>query len=540
MDIKLHSDKDLILHQNITSQNEEKKKRAQELSITNQELVFQNNEKEKRAQELRIANKELAFQNSEREKRAQELSIANKELAFQNEEKEKRAQELIIANKELTFQNDEKEKRAQELIVANKELAFQNEEKEKRAEELIIANKELAFQNEEKEKRAQELNDSITAENIQRQKAEIYKERLAAIVESSQDAIISKSLDSTIQTWNKGAEKMFGYRAIEAIGKPISIIIPLECRDEDKDIVNLIRQNKIIAHFETLRNKKNGEKFFVSLTVSPLKDPEGNIIGVSKIARDITIQKNFELKLIDANKELEFADRQLKEVNKELEAFSYSVSHDLRTPLRAIGGYSAMLQEDYALKLDAEANRIINVIVCNTNKMGELIDNLLSFSKMARLEAISDTVDMSRLAKTCTEELMQTEDQTKYSFTTHAISPCAGDVNMLKQVWQNLIGNAIKYSSKAINPHIEIGSFDKTEVVVYYVKDNGTGFDMKYADKLFGVFQRLHRNDEFEGTGLGLALAKRIVSKHDGEIWAESVLHKGTTFYFSIPKTICK
>ena len=240
-----------------------------------------------------------------------------------------------------------------------------------------------------------------------------------------------------------------------------------------------------------------------------------------------------------ANNELRIAEKQLNEVNKELEGFSYSVSHDLRAPLRAISGYSAMLKEDYESKLDAEANRIINVIINNATMMSQLIDDLLRFSRMSRLETVNESIDMRKLAKKCVEELLQTEKQTKYDFTIHEMPECKGDESMLKQVWSNLIDNAIKYSSKISSPKIEAGAIENDDKAnIYYIRDNGAGFDMKYADKLFGVFQRLHRQDEYEGTGLGLALVKRIINKHGGEIWAESKLNEGATFYFSIPKTI--
>lgn len=225
---------------------------------------------------------------------------------------------------------------------------------------------------------------------------------------------------------------------------------------------------------------------------------------------------------------------ELEVVNKELEAFSYSVSHDLRTPLRAISGYSTMLKEDYGSKLDAEGSRIIEAILSNTNMMGQLIDDLLTFSKMARLETLYDSIDMNRVVQHCLQDLIN--EQSGHTITVAALPACSGDAAMLRQVWLNLLGNAIKYSSKNEKPQIEIGATEDPGFHVYYVKDNGAGFDMKYASKLFGVFQRLHRQDEFEGTGLGLALVKRIISKHGGEIWADASPNKGATFYFRVPK----
>jgi light-regulated signal transduction histidine kinase (bacteriophytochrome) len=240
--------------------------------------------------------------------------------------------------------------------------------------------------------------------------------------------------------------------------------------------------------------------------------------------------------LFIANGQLKIAEKKLKEANKELESFSYSVSHDLKAPLRALIGYSSMLKEEHESKLDEEANWIIDVIVEKTNIMKQLIDDLLNFSKITKLDIVNSSVDMKGLAEQCEAEVLQTETKIKYNITVLSIPSCKGDAGMLKQVWHNLISNAIKYSSKNKKPEIEIGATEQQDKIVYYIRDNGAGFDMRYVDKLFGVFQRLHRQDEFEGTGVGLALAKRIISKHGGEIWAASILNEGASFYFSIPK----
>ncbi|MGZ4099414.1 MAG: ATP-binding protein [Bacteroidia bacterium] len=226
---------------------------------------------------------------------------------------------------------------------------------------------------------------------------------------------------------------------------------------------------------------------------------------------------------------------QLEIVNKELEAFSYSVSHDLRTPLRAINGYSIMLKEDYDSKLDAEGNRIIRNIITNAKMMGQLIDDLLAFSRMGKKELVSTQVDMQLLVKNVADELLQNHPGKDDIIHIGVLSPATADLGMIKQVLINLVGNAIKYSSKKAEPKIEIGSRDEQNKTIYFVKDNGVGFDMAYVGKLFGVFQRLHSQEEFEGTGVGLALVKRIIDKHKGEIWAEGQENIGATFYFSLP-----
>ena len=227
---------------------------------------------------------------------------------------------------------------------------------------------------------------------------------------------------------------------------------------------------------------------------------------------------------------------QLDFTNRELEAFSYSVSHDLHTPLRALNGYASMLIEDYSDLLDSEGKRMLNAIVDQSKKMGCLIDDLLSFSRINMNEIRISAIDMHSLAINVYDELTTTDpDKEKIDFRISEIDSTYGDTSMLKQIWVNLISNAIKYTSKISNPVIEIGSTrDETETI-YYIKDNGAGFDMEYYDKLFGVFKRLHSTRQFEGNGVGLAIVHRIVQRHQGRVWAESEINKGATFYFALP-----
>jgi light-regulated signal transduction histidine kinase (bacteriophytochrome) len=226
---------------------------------------------------------------------------------------------------------------------------------------------------------------------------------------------------------------------------------------------------------------------------------------------------------------------ELEAANKELESFSYSVSHDLRAPLRAVSGYAVILKEDYGATLDNEAQRILGNITTNVRTMGQLIDDLLSFSRLGKKELSQHgSVDMKALAELSLSELMPVKEVEKVQVKVLSLPNCRGDEGMIKQIWVNLIGNALKYSSKSKDPLIEIGADGSKLETIYYVRDNGVGFDMKYSDKLFNVFQRLHSQEEFEGTGIGLALAKRIVQKHGGRIWAESRPGEGATFFFSL------
>jgi light-regulated signal transduction histidine kinase (bacteriophytochrome) len=203
--------------------------------------------------------------------------------------------------------------------------------------------------------------------------------------------------------------------------------------------------------------------------------------------------------------------------------------------LRSINGYSQILIEDYSDKIDEEGNRLLNVIIANAKKMGQLIDDLLEFSRLGRQEIRRGIVNIDEQVRTISSELMERETGRKIDLTIGDLGTALSDANMVRQVWINLIHNAIKYSRNKELATIQIGRRDEKDKVIFFVKDNGAGFDMAYKDKLFGVFQRLHKNNEFEGTGVGLALVKRIVDRHKGQIWADAKVNEGATFYFSLP-----
>ena len=223
-------------------------------------------------------------------------------------------------------------------------------------------------------------------------------------------------------------------------------------------------------------------------------------------------------------------------VNKELESFSYSVSHDLRAPLRAIDGFSRILLEDYTEKLDDEGKRLLNIIQNNTQKMGQLIDDLLAFSRVGRQEKKLLNIDMAELAKGVFKELNDTVTGQTIQSNINSIPNASGDRSMIRQVFINLLSNAIKFTRPKGTSIIEVGGWTEENENIYYVKDNGVGFDMKYSDKLFNVFQRLHSSSEFEGTGVGLAIVQRIIHRHGGRVWAEGEVGKGATFFFTLPR----
>jgi light-regulated signal transduction histidine kinase (bacteriophytochrome) len=347
----------------------------------------------------------------------------------------------------------------------------------KEIDELSIANREIAFQHQEKEDRAAELiiaNKELIFQNKE-------KERRAAEL-----VIANKEL--AFQNTEKE------HRAAE-----------------------LIIANKELA-FQNEEKEKRAQELIIANR--ELKNAEDDIRKLNE---------ELEQKVIDRTAELEA-------VNKELESFSYSVSHDLRAPIRAINGYTRIIVEDYADKLDDEGNKILSSIIKNSKKMGELIDDLLAFSKLGRKQVTVSEISMIDLVQSIREELMFEEGENIAIFDIQNLPPAKGDKSLIRQVWINLISNAIKYSKYKPITKIEIGAYEQDKLMVYYVKDQGAGFDMQYYDKLFGVFQRLHSQDEFEGTGIGLAIVQKIVDRHKGMVWAESILDKGTSFYFSLPK----
>lgn len=374
----------------------------------------------------------------------------------------------------------------------------------------------------------------------ERKRAEEMVVWLAGIVESSEDAIFSKTLKGVITSWNEGAERLYGYSAAETMGHSVSMLMQPGRKEELSLILGRLRRGERIEHFETTRLKKGGEQIDVSLTVSPIKNSSGVIIGASTIARDITERKRAEEQIRRLNETLEqrVAERttQLLVANKELEAFSYSVSHDLRAPLRHINGFSQALLEDYADKLDEEGKGYLQEVRAASKEMAQLIDDLLQLARVTRSEIRREVISLSEMARMIVGDLQKLDTERAVAVQVEEELAAQGDKHLLRIMLSNLLGNAWKFTSK--QEHAEITFGQKREAggeTVYFVRDNGAGFDMAYANKLFSAFQRLHTANEFEGTGIGLATVQRIINRHGGRVWAEGAIGEGATFYFTLP-----
>ena len=282
--------------------------------------------------------------------------------------------------------------------------------------------------------------------------------------------------------------------------------------------------------------RPDGSIRYLHVQGKPVLDDAGRVVRLVGTVQDITERKRADEAIQALNKELSSRVEEVAAVNKELEGFSYSVSHDLRAPLRAIHGYSRMLLEDYADRVDGEGKRFLEVISNNTQRMGQLIDDLLDFSRLGRKSLIMAPLDMEGLVKQICEEAKMTATDRKIEFRIAPIPPAHGDAAMFRVVFGNLVSNAVKYSKGRDPAIVEIGGWPEGKETVYFVKDNGVGFQMEYAHKLFGVFQRLHTAQEFEGTGVGLALVQRIVQRHGGRVWAEGRVGAGATISFALPR----
>ena len=335
----------------------------------------------------------------------------------------------------------------------------------------------------------------------------------------------------------RAAETIFGYPTEEILGQPLEVIIPERLRESHLKAFRAAaetgktRISGMTVGFPGLR--KDDREFLLELSLAAWRTAEGDFF--TAIIRDVTERRRAEEEIQLLNRELQQRITELRTANADLESFSYSVSHDLRSPLAVIDGFSHVLLSDYNDKPNDEGKRCLNIIRATTQKMGQLIDDLLNFSRLGRQQMQQGEINMEELAQIVVTELRSAIPERTVEVEIKPLPTAYGDWSMIRQVMISLVSNAFKFSRHKDPMAVEIGGMKQENETVFYVKDNGAGFDMQYVGKLFGVFQRLHSPEEFEGTGVGLAIVHRIVRRHGGRVWAEAPVNEGATFYFALP-----
>lgn len=361
------------------------------------------------------------------------------------------------------------------------------------------------------------------------------EEQLRLVVEAAPNAMILADSAGRITLVNSAVERLFGYARHELLGQSVEVLVPRHLRDGHPDLRQGYAASPSTRAMGAGRDlygvRKDGREVPIEIGLNPINTSQGQFVLASII--DITERKRAEeLRLSNAGMALHNAE--LEELNAELESFSYSVSHDLRAPARAVVGFARRIAADHGSDLNDEGRRLLSVVLREASRMGDLIDDLLAFSQLGRQAMSRVPVNMMSLVRDVIAEL-QTNDSPHAHVELADLPGVHGDRVLLRQVWVNLLSNAFKYSGKQADPHVSIWANIEAKRVVYHVRDNGVGFDMQYVEKLFGVFQRLHRDADFPGTGVGLAIVQRIVQRHGGTVWADARLGEGATLSFALP-----
>lgn len=357
-------------------------------------------------------------------------------------------------------------------------------------------------------------------------KATTLARRQSLLIASMSEALIGMDRDFVVEEWNPAAERLFGWTADEVCGRPISDFFATTLDNDREENRKKLREGETVRAQVRIKNRA-GEWVDVEFSTMPVVE-QGETRGYVCVMLDVTARSRLEAELRTRVEELTTA-------NAELESFSYSVSHDLRAPVRAIDGFSEILEQEHTEQLDEEGRRMLGLVRRNAKRMGLLIDDLLALARYSRQPLVEELVDMHALAHASLEEVLRGEPQREVATTIGPLPPIRGDESLLHQVWLNLHANAVKYT-RGRAAAIETSAAETDDEVIYVVKDNGAGFDMRHAGKLFGTFERLHTAKEFEGTGIGLALVARIVRRHGGRVWGHGEVDRGATFSFALPK----
>jgi PAS domain S-box-containing protein len=367
------------------------------------------------------------------------------------------------------------------------------------------------------------------------QKEVAERTQQASLLNLTHDTIFVRDMNDVITYWNRGAQELYGWTAEKAIGKHthqlLQTAFPIPIEEVQAELLRTDRWEG-----ELQKTKADGSRVVVASRWSLRRDDQGRAAAILETNNDISDRKRREDEICQLNDELGKRTAALEASNKELEAFAYSISHDLRAPVRHIAGYTELLQKHASSIVDEKSHRYIITILESAKRMGTLIDDLLAFSKIGRAEARETTVSLEELVKEVLGEVQPETDGRNIDWKIGALPDLYGDRSMLRLALINFISNAVKFTRTRSQAEIEIGCLEKDkDGPIVFIKDNGVGFDMKYANKLFGVFQRLHPTEAFEGTGIGLATVQRIIHRHGGRVWAEGLEDRGATFFFSIP-----
>jgi PAS domain S-box-containing protein len=367
--------------------------------------------------------------------------------------------------------------------------------------------------------------------------AEVVKRtQQANLLNLTHDTIFVRDMSDIISYWNRGAEELFGWTSEEATGKQSHELLQTSFPRPIEEIrTELLRTGRWEGELQ--KTKADGSRVVVASRWSLTLDAQRRPVAILETNNDITEHKRREQDIQSLNQELAKRSTELEAINRELEAFAYSISHDLRAPLRHMAGYAELLQKRAASVVDEKSNHYMEMILDAAKRMGDLIDDLLAFSRIGRTEQQNTRVNLTQLVNEAVTETRQDTEGRNIDWKIGALPDFYGDRSMFKLVLVNLISNAIKFTRTRTQARIEIGCSEgnKNDLTIF-VRDNGVGFDMTYVNKLFGVFQRLHQSDAFEGTGIGLATVQRIIHRHGGKVWAEGLVDHGATFYFSAPK----